>query len=1378
MLSPKKGILCNLNNIHLQHVSLGIHLALRPEVQEGPVTRAPRDVDDQPMGCRTCHEMGSVTLEVDANSNSSSLQCKCCDSHPQIKLGPVNSLPNLQEMPYVDAKDAASPSDPVLSPISVSSSSSSSSISSCSDLTLDDTPVSTYSKKFPLNSCQTSQGQPEIVPMEDNSGDASLLPTQPFNHSSDGGYSSQLHQVQNTQENLYNSSPKLDPNTSPMQEDAEETSEDPVTLSNWKQLDSNCNALPNQGVQCMTPLVPTVPEHLGLNQNTIIQPFKVLPGDGGAPDLPSSKDGVGRVPKPEVLNIGAGVPGTKAQKPLFGHINKEPRTNDANQKIITSFHELAQKRKRSAVGSMPQQAKKDRSDWLIVFSPDTELPPANEFTISSWCQQSQELQSQQAEQVLSQREVTTFKELKYRHSMNKHASLQSKFKPEDDHWQSQMQQHKQAGVADGQADYKLRDHLNAEGLQDAKEAPKLSTNLEDAPRRKMSRPGLQPIAEGLWREADELVPSGGTLWMKQKAESVPGWRSVVPSASPWLRGKADGRDRHSMEALSAFPSATNASLSSQHIKPQRLSFTPLLLHLSADGKPAISHGPAVAFRGASPHEKAQSPRRAPDWPCTPEELLPARLSPVGAYSPPHRGFLPLLRSPDLSMLLSPLFPRYRLPTATSLPASPPWLLPALSPTPQVSRAQLGPASELPRRELSSGVPQERASPAAPPRRSISLPGALGTHLRWMADRDGGTTQVLDHKRGLLIAVSFSVDRIISHFSTTRNIVQKAQLGDSRLTPEVGHLLLNTLFPALYALVADGLKPFQSDVIVGRRRSSPWSVVEASVKPGLSTRCLHYLYSRICNLPQLSSTKKKFNAFLFGLLNIKQLEFWISHLQKQSGLFSVLYTPDAFLALREAPFQHLFEELLLLLQPLSVLSFHLDLLFEHHHLHVDVEHLSCTLPCQLPLSLHTDGFSRDRNQGQQAEKVFQAATKDQSSETGSGQELSTVSNEETRGAVHEVSDNLGLVCEPKPSEPPLVTQLLPEHQNSVSLQQPSREVLQWSDKFPDTVAGNEEYPEAPSTRLKCSMTQPNKGLSHAIGPMSWWGQLSQASRIYTSSNKENFPLSRWTKLPRAIMIPMKYCKLQSEEKGAGKAGECIPERWVEIAPLLPEDQREEKDSQQAPCIHQETSDSAASGRVDPSFTNGIQKLLNEGNRETDAKKLLNEGSRETDVQKLHEEGSHATDVQKSDSEGTDRETYRRECSPGEADSCSGGKELWLGRLFGAYLSPTKESSTDSEMNAMKSRRPSRWLAPNLRVYDLVRKSPPPKKTPQNPPQEDGLKPQRAVRALCDHAGSEQSHLSFRKGDILQVVSTVDEDWICCENESSRGLVPVGYTSLIL
>lgn len=65
---------------------------------------------------------------------------------------------------------------------------------------------------------------------------------------------------------------------------------------------------------------------------------------------------------------------------------------------------------------------------------------------------------------------------------------------------------------------------------------------------------------------------------------------------------------------------------------------------------------------------------------------------------------------------------------------------------------------------------------------------------------------------------------------------QAQLGDSRLSPDVGHLVLTTLCPALHALVADGLKPFRKDLITGQRRSSPWSVVEASVKPGEGGEC--------------------------------------------------------------------------------------------------------------------------------------------------------------------------------------------------------------------------------------------------------------------------------------------------------------------------------------------------------------------------------------------------------------------------------------------------------------------------------------------------------------------------------------------------------------
>ncbi|XP_026950969.1 AP-4 complex accessory subunit RUSC1 isoform X4 [Lagenorhynchus albirostris] len=209
----------------------------------------------------------------------------------------------------------------------------------------------------------------------------------------------------------------------------------------------------------------------------------------------------------------------------------------------------------------------------------------------------------------------------------------------------------------------------------------------------------------------------------------------------------------------------------------------------------------------------------------------------------------------------------------------------------------------------------------------------------MAEAQSGTGQLQEQKKGLLIAVSASVDKIISHFGAARNLVQKvkAQLGDSRLSPDVGHLVLTTLCPALHALVADGLKPFRKDLITGQRRSSPWSVVEASVKPGSSARSLGTLYGQVSRLALLRSSRSRFHAFILGLLNTKQLELWFSSLQEDAGLLSLLYLPTGFFSLAQGGCPSLSTELLLLLQPLSVLTFHLDLLFEHHH------HLPLGLP---------------------------------------------------------------------------------------------------------------------------------------------------------------------------------------------------------------------------------------------------------------------------------------------------------------------------------------------------------------------------------------------------------------------------------------------------
>uniref|UniRef100_A0A8C9DU19 RUN and SH3 domain containing 1 n=1 Tax=Prolemur simus TaxID=1328070 RepID=A0A8C9DU19_PROSS len=241
-------------------------------------------------------------------------------------------------------------------------------------------------------------------------------------------------------------------------------------------------------------------------------------------------------------------------------------------------------------------------------------------------------------------------------------------------------------------------------------------------------------------------------------------------------------------------------------------------------------------------------------------------------------------------------------------------------------------------------PLARASPAlkapagqAGVRSSWSFAGVPGAQRMWMAEAQSGTGQLQEQKKGLLVAVSASVDKIISHFGAARNLVQKAQLGDSRLSPDVGHLVLTTLCPALHALVADGLKPFQKDLITGQRRSSPWSVVEASVKPGSGTRSLGTLYSQVSRLGPLSSSRSRFHAFILGLLNTKQLELWFSSLQEDAGLLSLLYLPTGFFSLARGSCPSLSTELLLLLQPLSVLTFHLDLLFEHHH------HLPLGLP---------------------------------------------------------------------------------------------------------------------------------------------------------------------------------------------------------------------------------------------------------------------------------------------------------------------------------------------------------------------------------------------------------------------------------------------------
>uniref|UniRef100_A0A803SXT8 RUN and SH3 domain containing 2 n=1 Tax=Anolis carolinensis TaxID=28377 RepID=A0A803SXT8_ANOCA len=167
-------------------------------------------------------------------------------------------------------------------------------------------------------------------------------------------------------------------------------------------------------------------------------------------------------------------------------------------------------------------------------------------------------------------------------------------------------------------------------------------------------------------------------------------------------------------------------------------------------------------------------------------------------------------------------------------------------------------------------------------------------------------------------------------------VEGAKLGNSSVSPNVGHLILKYLCPAIREVLSDGLKAYVLDVIIGQRRNVPWSVVEASTQLGPSTKVLHGLYSKVSQYPELTSHTMRFNAFIFGLLNIRSLEFWFNHLYNHEDVLQAHYQPVGFLALSQGVCQGLFEELLLLLQPLSLLPFDLDLLFEHHRLQMGRE----------------------------------------------------------------------------------------------------------------------------------------------------------------------------------------------------------------------------------------------------------------------------------------------------------------------------------------------------------------------------------------------------------------------------------------------------------
>lgn len=590
MQSPKKSWVCNLNHAHLQHISLGLHLSRHPELQDDGHSLAP----GRQGGCQDCHGGGTLE-EVDANSNNPSLPCRCCDSHLlrlDAKLG-LRSQPLLPGRPALEAEeeeeeeeDLGSPSEPS-DPVS-------SSVSSCSDLSLEESPVSVYFRALPAAEAASPDQQPNIVPLEEarylaSRGErgpdlpaerpASRVRDSPDSLCSSGSVGSLSDPSSPGPESPLQLPPSLAP-TRPCR------APPAVPVSRTAtELDSNCNALPARETE---PGNRSSPGPLDVNLNRAWGP---------PPVPPRTKRGLLGLKRGEA---GKPTPPPAQPEPSLG---PDPLPGEGPRKTVTSFHELAQKRKRAATAPpLPPapQARKDQSDWLIVFSPDTELPPCNELT---WgpppvpAEPPVSLQEPGDPTGCAQRGVTTFKELRHRKQKGPPAAKggAAPLPPQTE---------PAKGVPDGGAAQELAPELPPSG--------RFWAANEAQPRRKKCRPGLQPIVEGGLEDGED-----GRAEQDPPAGGLEG--SPMPR-DPWMPGRAGRGERGGTEGKSHVGQTTEGRPVGvpfdgvQSCRPPTFCPCPPLPGISGTvEEPARRQG---AWRGGQASDPKKRPAGSGPKPCT------------------------------------------------------------------------------------------------------------------------------------------------------------------------------------------------------------------------------------------------------------------------------------------------------------------------------------------------------------------------------------------------------------------------------------------------------------------------------------------------------------------------------------------------------------------------------------------------------------------------------------------------------------------------------------------------------------------------------------------------------------------------------------------
>ncbi|XP_053085131.1 AP-4 complex accessory subunit RUSC2 isoform X2 [Pangasianodon hypophthalmus] len=593
---------------------------------------------------------------------------------------------------------------------------------------------------------------------------------------------------------------------------------------------------------------------------------------------------------------------------------------------------------------------------------------------------------------------------------------------------------------------------------------------------------------------------------------------------------------------------------------------------------------------------------------------------------------------------------------------------------------------------------------------------------------------LHQKRGLVKAINTAVDLIVAHFGTSRDAGVKAKLGNSSVSPNVAHLILKYLCPAVCDVLQDGLRAYTLDIIIGQRRNQPWSVVEASTQLGPSTRVLHSLFLKVSQYSELTNHSMRLNAFILGLLNLQSLEFWFNHIYTHEDIIAAHYHPWGFLPLSQGACQPMFEELLLLLQPLSLLPFDLDLLFEPHQLQKGQEHLRRKeLLCSTRQGL--DQSARSTFQLMRGPKE-PMQLKEEAESNQKGVELHRGRFALRREGTWPRMDG----AESK-------KQVRRVRRSDTAGSESESEGLVLHAGRMNGVGGEDEERERRRERERERDGERDRLRSKQAG---WWFQLMQSSQVYIENSAEGSKFVKWEK----------------RKKGSGAEGrrQSNPPPRVGVV--------EGAEAHHVTVEHPETTvcndtRHTASTRT-RTFPQSEPSKVIKGKPSwmgSPPESVLSELKRTNETQP----------------EGAEAETQA-------------AQNLRWGRLFGAgNISKTEKTEPKSSKNP-KSRLPSGWLSLDRAMLDLVVQSVGKRAEPQalnthsaetkhsQTQQDQTQEPNRQttaareVRALCHHIATETGHLSFHKGDVLRVLSRADSDWLLCALGDAHGLVPIIYVTL--